>query len=172
MDIPLGSILLTAVDGPAQAAIRLGQWLNGDPSVYTHAGVTIGGMDMVEARPGGAGIRRIDAYRDGRQLRVAWSPTLPDAQRQAIVDEARALIGTPYSWADYASLALEHFRVRPPWVRDRVAGSGSMICSQLVDAAYQRAGVQLFDDGRLSGDVTPGDLARMVAERGWHTWGG
>jgi hypothetical protein len=43
-------------------------------------------------------------------------------------------------------------------VRDFVADEGHLICSQLVDEAYLRAGVHLFDDGRLPGDVTPGDL--------------
>ena len=38
-----------------------------------------------------------------------------------------------------------------------------MICSQLVDEAYARAGVQLFDDGRLPGDVTPADLYGLIA---------
>jgi hypothetical protein len=34
----------------------------------------------------------------------------------------------------------------------------ALICSQLVDRACELAGVHLFDDGRLSGQVTPGDL--------------
>jgi hypothetical protein len=38
-----------------------------------------------------------------------------------------------------------------------------MICSQLVDEAYLRAGVHLFDDGRDPGDVTPGDLLYVIA---------
>ena len=37
-----------------------------------------------------------------------------------------------------------------------------MICSQLVDEAYKRAGVQLFDDNRLPGDVDPNDLWELI----------
>jgi len=49
----------------------------------------------------------------------------------------------------------------PGWLLDYVAGTGHIICSQLVDQCYLDAGVHLFDDGRFVGDVTPGDLAHV-----------
>ncbi len=51
------------------------------------------------------------------------------------------------------------FHIRPRWLLDYVAGTGHMICSQLVDQSYLDAGVHLAEDGRFPGDVTPGDLA-------------
>jgi hypothetical protein len=33
-----------------------------------------------------------------------------------------------------------------------------------VDFAYDMAGVHLFSDGRIPGDVTPGDLYRLLRE--------
>jgi hypothetical protein len=47
-------------------------------------------------------------------------------------------------------------------VTDFIADSGHLICSQLVDLCYLRAGAHLFDDGRLPGDVTPGDLWKLL----------
>jgi hypothetical protein len=42
-----------------------------------------------------------------------------------------------------------------------------MICSQLVDYAFQCVDFQLFDDGRFHGDVTLGDLYRVAHQKGW-----
>jgi hypothetical protein len=36
------------------------------------------------------------------------------------------------------------------------------MCSQLVDLSYHEAGVELFDDGRIPGDVSPGDLLDLI----------
>jgi hypothetical protein len=70
----------------------------------------------------------------------------------------RERTGVPYSFADYLYLGLEHWGVRSDWLRRRIASSGHMICSQLVDSVYSDARVHLFDDGRWPQDVTPGDL--------------
>jgi hypothetical protein len=37
-----------------------------------------------------------------------------------------------------------------------------MICSQLVDFCYAKAGVRLFADNRWEGYVTPADLAGLL----------
>lgn len=79
--------------------------------------------------------------------------------RERIVTEARNLLGTPYSLLDYAALAAWHLHLPSAAIRRRVQASGHMLCSQLVDAAYAAAGIQLFDDARLPGDVMPSDLA-------------
>jgi hypothetical protein len=62
------------------------------------------------------------------------------------------------------ALAALRYGLRPRWIRHRVATSGRLICSQAVDELYRRVGVHLFDDGRPSGDVTPGDLDRAYEE--------
>ncbi|MCU1617211.1 MAG: hypothetical protein JWO98_4751 [Frankiales bacterium] len=98
-----------------------------------------------------------------------------DLIRARVVAEAKKLVGVPYSPLDYVALALVHLenlltgRSRPTWrltkwIRRRVQSSGHMICSQLVDAVYERAGIHLFHDGRLPGDVMPSDLAAWAED--------
>ena len=85
---------------------------------------------------------------------------------------ARELVGTPYSFLDYLSLALLHagFRKWGSWARNRVTSSGHMICSQLVDAALTDTGFHVFEDGRLPQDVTPGALFRRLGALGEVVW--
>ena len=179
---PTGSFILTEIGGwtgrwvsAAQAFVRGG-------SQWTHAAIVVGGGEMVEAQPGGAVLSPVSRFLDGRPFMVSDDPVrlhldqlvLPavlhsresaEARlRRDVATAARSLIGTPYSFADYLALAaveagLDRVSER---LRRYVESSGHLICSALVDRAYQRAGVKLFDDGRLSGDVTPGDLDRWV----------
>jgi hypothetical protein len=162
-----GSIGLTSINGPVGLGIRVGQWANGDGfSTYEHAFVVIGpdidGRQMlIEAQPGGAVIRPLSDY-DGRHVVYVAPAGLTDGQRVLIADCARQLRNTPYSFADYAALAAHRFRLPVPGLRRYVAASGHLICSQLADLAYQRAGVQLFNDGRWDGWVTPADLYNLL----------
>jgi hypothetical protein len=55
--------------------------------------------------------------------------------------------------------------MRPQWLKSYVANSRHMICSQLVDQVYFAAGVHLFDDGRIDGDVTPADLVNLLLSK-------
>lgn len=162
-DYAPGSFFVTPVTGLVGWLIRLGQRLCGDPSVYCHAGViTDPDGTTMEAQPGGARPGNVANYPhalicDGPIL------SLPEAQQQAARERVRqyALMerGTPYSVADYFALACLHLGLPSRWVRSRVRSSGFMICSQLVTAVYEDAGIDLFTDGRLPGDVMPADLA-------------
>lgn len=153
-----GDIGLARIKGFVGWAIQIGQWLNGDGSRWTHAFIV--GRDGViyQAEPGGASAAPLDTYA-GRAVFV--HPELTSDQRGRVVAAAKDLLGTPYSFLDYLSIALHRFHIRPAFVERYVASTRHMICSQLADTAYARAGVHLFDDGRLSQDVTPGDLARL-----------
>jgi hypothetical protein len=111
--------------------------------------------------PGGAELIRLEDANEPAVWSTGLIP-LTTLDRVQLQDAAFDLVGTPYSFLDYASIGLAHLRIRPRWVRDFIADSGHMICSQLVDEVYRRAGVQLFDDGRLPGDVTPGDLWKLL----------
>jgi uncharacterized protein YycO len=158
-----GDFAVTSVVGPVGFLISLGERLNGSRfGHWDHAFVYVGDGQLVEAEPGGARLAGLDEYQ-GRP--VLWSTghvELTDEQRQAIVGAARAVIGTPYSALDYLSIALAHFHVRPSWLKRYIASNKHMICSQTVDYCYQQAGVHLFDDGRIPGDVTPADLASLI----------
>lgn len=152
-----GDFALTKISGITGTAIAAGQWLIGDAAPVQHAMIYTGMGMVVQAMPGGAELIPLaDAaepvvWSTGR-VPVTWS------QRARMVRESHALVGTPYSFLDYASIAMATYRIRPAWVADFIADTGHLICSQLVDEVYLRAGVHLFDDGRLPGDVTPGDL--------------
>ncbi|MDX2794028.1 C40 family peptidase [Streptomyces scabiei] len=156
-----GDFALTKIRGVTGSLISAGQHLVGDGAPIQHAFVYVGNDEVVQAMPGGAELIRLEDASEP----VVWSTgriPLTAADRMRIVGAARGLVGTPYSFLDYASIALAHYRIRPAWVRDFVADTGHLICSQLVDEAYLRAGVHLFDDGRLPGDVTPGDLWKLL----------
>jgi len=172
-----GTIGFSRIRGRSGWWIGLGQWIIGDGSRYSHAFVVVDDGQVVEANSKGARIAPLADRLDWRPLAFGHAVPLTDAQRAAVAREARALVGTPYSWADYVALGLDHLGDRRGfrWLHARVAGplhayiadSGRMICSQLCDAAYHNAGLRLFDDGRNASDVTPGDLANLMIERDW-----
>lgn len=159
-----GDIGLTQISGWGGRAIRLGQWLNGDGYAdYEHAFVVTEyrqGLPttpwIVEAMPGGA--QHVKNWHDPARTRYL---VCPDEHREAVAAAARGFVGVPYSWLDYTSLALHRFHVPAPHLRAYIRDSGHMICSQLADAAADRGGWHLFDDGRWEADVTPGDLNRL-----------
>lgn len=91
---------------------------------------------------------------------------LTDRQRAGILAWCAAHPCVSYSWPDYGAIALRALGVKTGLLRGYIEGSGSLICSQYVDTAYNRGGgVHLFDDGRWEGYVTPGDLAVMLQSR-------
>lgn len=160
-----GDFGVVHMGGDSGKLIRLGQWLNGDGfSDYEHAFIYAGNGHIVEAEPGGAKFAAI--HYDN----VLWSTgkiTLNSMDRALIVKSATDLVGTDYSAADYFALAAKRlkFGVLVPGLKWYVASSKHMICSQLVDACYQMAGVHLFNDGRWDGYVTPGALAELIESK-------
>lgn len=158
-----GDFGLCRIDGGVGFLIRLGQWLNGGGFAdLEHAFLYIGDGRIIEAQPGGAVEADLAEYADRP---IVWSTgriPLTDEQRPAIVAAARSYLGVPYGFADYLALAARRFHIPVPGLRRWIAGSHSVICSQLVDQAYQDAGVHLFIDGRAPGDVTPADLYKLI----------
>jgi cell wall-associated NlpC family hydrolase len=157
-----GDFGVTQIRGVVGRLIRFGQWLNGDGfGDYEHAFVYVGAGEIVEAEPGGALLSPLSRY-DGCDIQ--WYPVR--SGNFEIVRNALALVGTPYSFADYFALAAMRFHLWPlsRWLRGYVRDSGHMMCSQLVDECYRRAGVHLYSDGRAPGDVTPGDLYRLIRQ--------
>lgn len=176
MSYPVGAYFVVDVHGPAGWAIGVAQALAGRPSAYQHAGMIVtadGGT--IEAAPGGAFAGHLSAY-TGRRLLVcdgpirgwlahggrAAIPGMEGIKRAQVAQEATALTGRPYSALDYLALALLHLRLPSRWVRDRVASSGHLICSQLVDLVMRRCSIRLFADKQLPGDVMPADLADLA----------
>ncbi|BET51781.1 hypothetical protein RGQ21_67630 [Kitasatospora aureofaciens] len=156
----VGDFGLTKIRGLAGAFVNFGQWFVGDFAPVQHALVYVGEGWVVQAMPSGAELIRLSEASPV----VKWSTDLipmRDEDREAICRAAVQLVGTPYSFLDYVSIALERLGIRPRWVLERVASSGRLICSQLVCEAYRRAGVELFP-GEFPGDQTPGDLHRLL----------
>lgn len=155
----VGDIGLSTIDGHLGAWINVGQSVIRDSSRFTHAFIYVGEGQIVEAMPKGAQLAPASTHPDA----FYFTPKKMDQiQRDLVAAHALTMIGTPYSYLDYLSLALAHYKVRPGFVKNYVHSTKHMICSQLVDEAYLRANIHLFDDGRIPGDVTPGDLLYLA----------
>jgi uncharacterized protein YycO len=161
-----GDFFVTRIEGFTGRAIRVAQFLNGSGFAdFEHAGVVVPNdyglpTRIVEAEPGGAqrnSIRKLDPA----HTRYS-SLDLTSVQRDKIVSTALSLVGTPYSFLDYAALAARRLHIPVPGLREYIANGKHLICSQLVDYCYRQAGVELFADGRWPGYVTPGDLAGVL----------
>jgi hypothetical protein len=157
-----GDFGLLAGNNTVGRLIRIGEYLNGDGfSKYSHAFVLLDDYTIIEAEPGGARIRPMSEYLATDVKWSSWSLT-PD-QRRLIVERARETLGVPYSFLDYGAIAAHRFHLPVPWLRAYVASSKHMICSQSVDEIYRRAGVQMFDDNRWPGYVSPAELEQVLA---------
>lgn len=156
-----GDFGLVSISGMGGWGVRLGQWLLGDGwSDFHHAFLVLDNGEILEAEPGGARIVPRANYDGTNAVYSDWE--LTDTQRADLVLIGRSLVGTPYSWLDYLSLALLRFRTRPAWLKRYVEDPSHLICSQLCDLVYLRAGLHMFDDGRDPADVTPADLTRVL----------
>lgn len=162
-----GTFGLSRITGVVGALIGLGQLVIGDGSRYSHAFVILDDSTAMEAFPAGAAITPKGYALSRRPLALSWAIPLTDEQRAAIVREARLLEGTKYGFSAYLHLALSGVGIRWPWLINYLQRNKRMVCSQLVDEVYRRAGIHLFDDGRAPFDVTPGDLANLLIERPW-----
>lgn len=155
----IGDIGLVRITGLTGKLVSFGQRLIGSGSYFTHAFVYVGNGMVVQVQPGGAEIVSLAEAVGNR--RVAYSSILLSvARREAIADYAKALEGTPYSFLDYAAIGMRRL-LRSSLLERFVGDSRHMICSQLADEAYAQAGIHLFPN-RLAGDVTPGDIARLI----------
>jgi cell wall-associated NlpC family hydrolase len=162
-----GDFGLVHMGGQGGKWINIGQKINsalrGDKSAadYQHAFIYAGVGSIVEAMPSGAKANPFH-YSTG----VLWSSqyiTLTALDRIAIVSAACEYIGVGYSWVDYFAIATHTLHLpHAPNLKEYVASSKHMICSQLVDQCYQDAGVHLFNDGRWPGYVTPDALAGLL----------
>lgn len=155
-----GDYCCVSMGGPGGKLVALGEKLAGDAfTQYQHAFIFIGAGRIVEAEPGGAVAATLGAY--GDMLRSTGKITLTREQRLAICAAARGYIGTPYSWLDYAAIALHSLHIPAPHLKAYIASTGHMICSQLVSRCYFDAGVPLFP-GEWTGYNTPADLAALI----------
>lgn len=129
----------------------------GTRSAFNHAFVLYANGQIIEAAPAGARWAQLTDYSD-KQI-VFSHETMTDAQRQHVIDKAITLLGTPYGWTDIARLALRCAGVQWRWLTVRADNERAMICSQLVAACGQAAGLDWLCGREAAAAVTPGDLA-------------
>lgn len=186
-EVKPGMFGLSRIGGLLGKLIAAGQAFSGDGSRWTHAFIVLDDETVIEAMPGGARIVPIAdrlgheeiAFSDGpiQEYMAEWLgglsaefvDSLTDSgaltskveliKREDVVERARALKGTEYGYLQYLALGLVSLGFEWEWLRRFIANRGRMICSQLVDETFRRAGIHLFKDKRMSQDVTPGDLA-------------
>jgi hypothetical protein len=80
-----------------------------------------------------------------------------------------------YSFLDYDAIATRALHIPAPGLKTYIGSTGHLICSQYTDMSWSLGGnVQLFDDKRWPGYVTPWDLAAellaRVRQRDNSTW--
>lgn len=154
--------------------VRTGGWAGqlirwGTESPVNHAFVYVGMGEIVEMEPGGIQLSYASKYPD-----AIWSTgkiPLTATQRETIAhfERARARKGVKYSFLGLAVIALAQRRfgsivTSRDFLARAVSDDGQEFCSQEVDFAYASNGVQLFDDGRLPGLVSPGDLYNLIKD--------
>lgn len=186
-DLQVGDVGFGVIPGRVGGIVSFGQWLidaanlargrTTEQSWFTHTWIVAevnpltATAKIVEAMPRGARgvwLKGTDRIGPGNGW-ARWTGTEGPWQDE-VTTAAREYVGTPYSFLDYLSLALLHLGLPRKLTAARVTDSGHMICSQLVDTVLTRAGVHLFDDGRLPQDVTPGALFRRCGALGNVCW--
>lgn len=161
-----GTIGLSKVRGITGWFIRVALIFCGDESRYEHTFIVGPNNTVIEARMGGIIIRPLSDH--DRPYGFLQIP-LTEEQREKIVNEALSLIGTKYSYLTYVYLTAERLGIKSDWLKKKVMSRTNMICSQFCDEVYRRAGIRLFNDGRLPQDITPGDIAALAIEYYWET---
>lgn len=159
---PVGSFGVTATGGFIGWVIR-----KFTRSRVNHAFIVGPGGLIVEANPSGAAFGHISQY---PKARYNLHTVLPDETREKIWQTALGFAqanngkGVGYGWLDIVAITLKRFHISIGWVDLRIQRQDRLICSQLVDLAYERAGVHLFDDNRLSQNVRPVDLDNILSD--------
>lgn len=178
-ELQVGDVFFTRIGGALGALIDFGQfvidrrewklnWRGRSPK--SHVGIVVqvdeawGTVQVLEAMPRGARYRWLqpEDYKTHSFIRLP----LWDHERANIQSLAGAYTNKPYGFSDYLALALKHLGINFKWLDHYIANNGRMICSQLVDDILRQVGYHVFRDGRLSQDVTPGDLWFALKQQG------
>lgn len=179
MTLKVGDVYFARIGGVLGKLIDFGQWVIdrrewqvawGKRSPYSHVGIVVettisGKAYVLEAMPRGARIRELYPELRRSDHKFVRLP-LRDGQRELIYEWAPVFRGAKYGFSDYLALAVKHLGVKWEWLDRYIAGNERMICSQLVDQILLRVDYHVFDDGRLSQDVTPGDLWFALSKQG------
>ena len=148
---------------------RIAEWAIefGTQAPVDHAFIYVGHGEIVEA------VRHVRVSPASNYPGTIWSTgrlpghlTPTATERAAIIAAALSYVGESYNVLDILAIALAQRRLGRPvngdewWVK-RLSNDGSLICSQLVSAAYAKAGIELCP-GKLAGLISPGDLYGLL----------
>lgn len=169
-----GDFCCVPISGYVGFSVELWQWVDGDRfQPYDHTEIYIGQPDAAgpfgytaSTYPNGPG--KVALPCPASQLPGSlWSSGLIEltpAQRAGIVAWAVEHEDVGYSWLDYAALVLHGLRIPAPGLREYIASTAHMICSQYVAAGFAANGVPLVQ-GQWPGYVKPGDLADLLLSK-------
>lgn len=133
-------------------------------SQVNHAYVYLDDRRILEAMPSGAVVSPASKYAGAVKAESRFPLTAEEAAHIAGV--ANGFIGTPYNFLDIVALFFLTLGFRWGWLLARAQRCDRLICSQLVDRVYTVAGLHLYNDNRPDGEVTPGNLLLLLAQKG------
>ena len=173
---PAGSTLApyTAANGdlvlPGSYGVSHGSGITGElirhatESWAGHAFVYVGNGQIIEAMPPVARVSAAASHPD-----AVWNVHYPltDAQRDAIVARAHALVGCTYDYPAYVGFALEVLKLANGQELDPVFRQDHWrVCSALVADCYTYAGQNLEQGLTYPNLISPADLYNMIARQG------
>ncbi len=153
----LGAFGVVHSNGKVALAIRVGT-----QSRANHAFIYVGDGKIIEAD--GSGVQLVPAAKYPTAI-YDRRFTLTLAQGAEIRRRALLMQGTPYSFIGIFVMSVGCLGLPNRWLATHLEHNGRVFCSQLVCQVYSAAGVHLFADDRLPGQVSPGDLAELAFEQ-------
>lgn len=158
-----GDYIVVRTGGVAARLIRLVT-----RSRFNHAAIYIGGGQLIEATPRyGVRIAELAEYAGDLMWSNSAEPTL-SGERDTVVDIARAWLGVPYNWEGDLADGLACLGLRWRLLSRLPSGRRTVMCSQLVANAGERAGLDSWLCGKPNpGAVTPADLAARIEKGKW-----
>jgi len=151
--------------------IRFGAAIHNQPDLSNHIAVAHhydanGVLWCIEGRPGGVGWVDASKYIKSSYLLTNAEQPKTDAQRLAVCETMKALLGTAYDWQAIVAdgMADLGFTV-PGWHPDwNGTVPAHVVCSSAADYAYYKNGLACPKGGRL---VQPSDWDAFILNKSW-----
>ena len=148
-----GAYGTVSTSGLAGFFIQLGTFSKQNHAfIYIGEGNPLG--NIIEATPHGVKYGWTSEYTN-----ILWNKwdELTDAQRDLIVETAKAHLGDPYFWRVIVVIGFRILHLPAGWLSWGMKHNKSVICSELVTICYRAAGVNVVPEKPVW-LVTPSDL--------------
>lgn len=170
-----GDIIAVRTGGTAGFLIRLGAAFLDRPNMDNHIAVAHH-LDqsgkfwwLLEGRPGGVGWADSRRYDVKFMVNNCAQPGRAGADRAAVADKAKAMIGTAYDWQAIADDTLKAFHMPELWASSWQHGvaPAQVVCSSFAAFLYEWKGwARPATDGDR--DTTPGDWTGFCLSNNYH----